>query len=97
MKTFDRFTTQKNISLTSLKTTMLNSILKSFVKKIENAEVRKKANREMASTDRSLKMIYQSAKEARRNNIQLQKQYEEELRNEDVLVSQKVSPYHLPS
>ena len=59
---------------------MLNKILRFFVKGIKNVEIKRKTNCEMITTNKSFKMIYQTTEKIRRNNVQLQKQYEKKFR-----------------
>ena len=59
---------------------MLNKILKFFVKEIKDVKIKREANREMITMNKFLKIIYQTIEKIRRNNVQLQKQYEKKLR-----------------
>ncbi len=63
---------------------MLNIILRAFIRELFELEIRREATREMISFDRSLKIIYQLAKKARRINIEIQKLYEEKIRQNEL-------------
>jgi hypothetical protein len=74
----------RNPILSSLKFTMLDTILRAFIRELFDLEIRKKATREMILGDRFLRMIYQLAKKARRINLKIQKLYDEELRRDEL-------------
>jgi hypothetical protein len=59
---------------------MLNIILRTFIRELFEAEIRREAIRDMTSSNRFLKTIYQLAKKARRINIEIQKLYEKKIR-----------------
>ena len=63
---------------------MLNIILRGFIKSILNSEIRKKITRDMTFNDRSLRTIYQFAEKARRINIEIQKLFKKELKQNEL-------------
>ncbi len=70
--------------LSSLKSVMLNTILRAFIRELSDSEIRREAIRDMISSNRSLKTIYQLTKETRRINIEIQKLYEKEIRQNEL-------------
>ncbi len=67
--------------LTLLKSVMLDTILRAFIKEIKDHTVRKEAIREMTAADRSLKSVYNLTEEIRRINLKIQKIYEEKIKS----------------
>jgi hypothetical protein len=67
-----------------LKSIMLNIILRTFVRELFESEIRREATREMISSDRSLKIIYQLIEKTRRINIEIQKLYDEKVRQNEL-------------
>jgi hypothetical protein len=74
----------RNSILFFLKFIMLDTILRTFIRELFDSKIRKKVIRKMISANRSLKMIYQLAKKARRTNLKIQKLYDEELRRDEL-------------
>ncbi len=74
------FTHFSEFILFFLKSIMLNIILRTFIRELFEAEIRREAIRDMTSSNRFLKTIYQLAKKARRINIEIQKLYEKKIR-----------------
>ncbi len=70
--------------LFSLKSAMLNIILRTFIRELFELEIRREAIRDMISSDRSLKIIYQLIEKTRRINIEIQKLYDEEVRQNEL-------------
>ncbi len=70
--------------LSFLESIMLDIILRTFTRELFNSKIRRKAIREMISSDRSLKIIYQLTEETRRTNIEIQKLYDEEVRQNEL-------------
>jgi hypothetical protein len=82
--------------LSSLKSVMLNTILRAFIRELFDSEIRREAIRDMISSNRFLKTIYQLTKETRRINIEIQKLYEKEIRQNELsfyrdLIQQSIS------
>jgi hypothetical protein len=82
--------------LSFLKSVMLNTILRAFIRELFDSEIRREAIRDMISSNRSLKTIYQLTKETRRTNIEIQKLYEKEIRQNELsfyrdLIQQSIS------
>jgi hypothetical protein len=73
-----------------LKSTMLNIILRTFIRELFKLEIRREAIREMISSDRSLKIIYQLIEKTRRINIEIQKLYDEEIRQNELSFYRKL-------
>ena len=71
-------------TLGSLKAIILNTILKAFIKGLTDYKIRKEATRGIASIDRSLLIIYNLAKEARRTNTKIKKLYNKESRSDEL-------------
>lgn len=63
---------------------MLDTILRAFIKGLNDNEIRMEVTRGMASSDRSLRNIYQLAEEARRTNLELQKLFDEEVKTDEL-------------
>lgn len=76
--------TATHSTLTVLESTMLDTILRAFVRGLSDNNIRKEATRGMAATDRSLKSIYNLAEEARRSNLEVQKLFEEEFKHDEL-------------
>ena len=68
-----------------LKSIMLNIILRVFIKDLTNIEVRKKVTRDMTFTNRSLKTIYQLTEKTRRTNPKIQKFFDDELKQDELI------------
>ena len=96
MRVSDRSTVLESTPLSPLKAIMLDKVFRSFVEGIKDVRVRREASRGMTTSDRSLKMIYQATEEARRNNVQLQKQYEKKLRKYELKFLRDFALKNLP-
>jgi beta-glucosidase/6-phospho-beta-glucosidase/beta-galactosidase len=70
--------------LSFLESIMLDIILRAFIRELFDSKIRREATREMISLDRSLKIIYQLTEETRRTNIEIQKLYDEEVRQDEL-------------
>lgn len=81
----DRPAASSGTTLTLLESAMLDTILRAFIRGLIDTNVRKEATRGMASSDRSLKVIYNLAEEARRTNIEVQKLFEEEVKHDELV------------
>ncbi|KAL9076268.1 MAG: hypothetical protein Q9161_000984 [Pseudevernia consocians] len=76
--------------------------MRAFIRGLNDHEIRKEATRDMASTDRSLYMIYNLAEEARRTNAEIQKLLDEEVKSDQLsfyksLVERNVSKQQVAS
>ncbi len=83
-------------TLSSLKSVMLNIILRAFIRELFDSEIRRETTRDMISSDRSFRTIYQLTEKTRRINIEIQKLYDEEIRQDELtfykdLVQQSMS------
>ena len=79
---------------------MLNIIFRVFIRDLTNIEIRKKITREMTFTNRSLKTIYQLAKKTRRTNLKIQKLFDDELKQDELvfyksLAQQNISTHQI--
>ena len=63
---------------------MLNTILRAFIKDLFDSKIRKKATRNMISSDRSLRTIYQLAEKTRRINIEIKKFFDEKFKYDEL-------------
>ena len=63
---------------------MLNIILRAFIKNLLNFEIRKKIIKNMISSNRSLRTIYQLAKKTRRINIEIKKLFDEKFKYDEL-------------
>ena len=81
----DRPVTPSAAVLSPLEAAMLDIILRAFIKGISDHTIQKEATRGMASSDRSLRMIYTLAEEARRTNLEIQKLFDEEVKSKELL------------
>ena len=72
------------IILILLEFAMLNIILRAFIKDLLNFEIRKKITKNMISSNRSLRTIYQLAKEIRRINIEIKKLFDEKFKYDEL-------------
>jgi hypothetical protein len=70
-------------TLSFLESAMLNIILRAFIRELVDSEIRRKTTRNMISSDRFLKTIYQLVEKTRRINIEIQKLYEKEIRQNE--------------
>ncbi len=78
-----------------LKSTMLNIILRTFIRELFESEIRREATRDMISSDRSLRIIYQLIEKTRRINIEIQKLYDEEVRQNELSFYRKLTQQFL--
>lgn len=83
--------------LTTLESSMLDIILRAFIRGLNDPELRKEATRGMASTSRSLRSIYSLAEEARRTNMEIQKLSSEEARSEELEFLRSLVRKNMPS
>ena len=58
-------------TLSTVESAILNTVMRAFIRGLINPVIRLEATRAMASEDRSLRMIYNLAEEARRTNIEI--------------------------
>ena len=63
---------------------MLNIILRAFIRDLLNSKIKKKITKDMISSNRSLRTIYQLTKEARRINIEIKKLFDEKLKYDEL-------------
>ena len=87
--------TPSTSTLTLLESAMLDTILRSFIRGLSDPETRKEATRGMASSERSLRSIYQLAEEARRTNIEVKKLFEEELKQDELTFYKQLAQRNL--
>ncbi|MCJ1423137.1 hypothetical protein MMC29_001018 [Sticta canariensis] len=85
-----------NTALSSLESAMLDTILRAFIRGLASSETRREATTGMTSTDRSLKGMYQLAKEARRTSIEIQKLHDEELRQDELAFYKDLAVTNMP-
>lgn len=78
--TFISFTT-----FTLLKSVMLNTILRAFIKEILNHIVQRKITRNMIATDKLLKSIYNLAEKMRCTNLKIQKLFNEKIKSKELI------------
>lgn len=78
----NRPVTVSSTAFTLLKSFMLNIILRVFIRGLNDHEIRKKATRNIISSNRSLHMIYSLAEKSRRINVEIQKLFEKEFKTE---------------
>ena len=83
-------------TLTLLESAILDTILRAFIRGLTDIEVRREATRGMASSDRSLRSIYNLAEEARRTNLEIQKMLEEEMKTEELDFYKQLAQQNLP-
>ncbi len=83
-------------ALSSLKSAMLDTILRAFIRDLIDPEIRREATRDMTSPNRSLKTIYQLTEKARRTNIEIQKLYDEEIRQNELSFYRELTQQSLP-
>ena len=84
-------------TLTSVESAMLDTVMRAFIRGLINPEIRMEATRAMASGDRSLRMIYNLAEEARRTNVELQKLHDEEAQSDELQFYKSLVQKNLPS
>ena len=73
------------ITLILLESIMLNIILRVFIRDLFDSEIRKKTTRDMTSSDKSLKIIYQLIEKARRINLKIQKLFDEKFKQDELI------------
>ena len=83
-------------TLTSVESAMLDTVMRAFIRGLANPEIRMEATRAMASGDRSLRMIYNLAEEARRTNIEIQKLHDEESKTDELQFYKDLVQKNLP-
>ncbi len=83
--TFNSFTI-----FTLLKLTMLNIILRAFIKRISNHIVQRKITRSMTATDKLLKFIYNLAEKAKWMNLKIQKLFNEKVKSKELIFYKKL-------
>ena len=69
---------------TALESAMLDTILRAFIRGLNDQSIRQEATRGMASADRSLRNVYSLAEEARRTNLEVQKLREEDAKSNEL-------------
>ncbi len=84
------------LTLTSLESAFLDTVLRAFTRGILDIEVRHEATRAMASPERSLRAVYNSAEEARRTNMEIKKMYEEQIRHDELHFYKQLAQQNLP-
>ncbi|KAK4697103.1 hypothetical protein P7C71_g925, partial [Lecanoromycetidae sp. Uapishka_2] len=75
---------------------MLDTILRAFIRGLNDTTIRKEATRGMAASDRSLKNIYSLAEEARRTNIEIQKLWDKEVKSDELHFYKKLAQTNIP-
>ena len=68
-----------------LKSIMLNTVLKIFIKNIIDQKIRKEIIRNMTSVVKSLKLIYQLTEKVRKINLKIQKLFEKKIKQDELL------------
>jgi hypothetical protein len=63
---------------------MLNIILRAIIRELFDSKIRREVTRDMILSNRSLKIIYQLIEKARRINIEIQKLYDEKVRQNEL-------------
>ena len=92
----DRQVTATLPTLTPVESAMLDTVMRAFIRGLANPEIRKEATRAMASGDRSLRMIYNLAEEARRTGIEIQKMHDEETKTDELQFYKDLAHKNLP-
>ncbi|KAF6238681.1 hypothetical protein HO173_003187 [Letharia columbiana] len=92
----DRPAATPSAAFSLLESTMLDTILRAFIRGLNDQEIRKEATRGMASSDRSLHMVYNLAEEARRTNAEIQKLLDEESRSDQLQFYKSLVERNLP-
>lgn len=72
------------MSLSLIESTMLDGVIKAFIRGIEDREIQKEASRGLSAQDRSLRGIYTLADEARRTNLEVKKLVNEEAKTKEL-------------
>ncbi len=85
----------EEFTLSSLKSVMLDIILRAFIRDLIDSEIRREVTRDMTSSDRSLKTIYQLIEKARRTNIEIQKLYDEKVRQNELFFYRELAQQSL--
>ena len=80
----DKPSSTPSISLTLLESTMLNTILRAFVRGLNDHDIQKEATRGMALPDRSLQMIYNLAEKACCTSVEIQKLMDKEAKTDQL-------------
>ena len=80
----NKFVFAAAIILILLEFAMLNIILRAFIRDLLNFEIRKKIIKNMISSNRSLRTIYQLTKKTRRINIEIKKLFDEKLKYDEL-------------
>ena len=80
-----------SIYLLVAESTLLDTILRVFLTRISDIEVRREATRDIELSNRSLNSIYTLAEEARRTNIELRKLREEEIKANKLIFYQNLT------
>ena len=88
--------TPSSTPFTLLESAMLDTILRSFIRGLNDPEIRKEATRGMAPSDRSLRNIYNLAEEARRTNLEIQKLLDEEAKTDELRFYKSLVQKNLP-
>ena len=83
-------------TLSPVESAMLDTVMRTFIRGLANPEIRMEATRAMSSGDRSLRMIYNLAEEARRTNIEIQKLHDEESRTDELQFLRDLVRTNLP-
>ena len=84
-------------TLTTVELAMLDTVMRAFVRGMLDPDICMEATRAMASGDRSMRMIYNVAEEARRTNIEIQKLHDEEAQSDELQFYKSLVQKDLPS
>ena len=71
-------------TLSLLESTMLNIILKAFIRDLSNQKIKKKIIKNMTATNKSLRFIYQLIEETRRINLKIQKLFDDDFKRNEL-------------
>ena len=83
-------------SLASSESIVLDTVLRAFIRGLGDPKLKIEATRGMASSDRSLRSIYQMAEEAHRTNEEIQKLHDEESKSDQLELYRNLIHQYLP-
>lgn len=82
--------------LNPMESAFLDTVLRAFIRGLNDQEIRKEATRGMAQADRSLLGIYSLAEEARRTSLEVQKLLDEEAKTDELKFYKSLVEKNLP-
>lgn len=77
--------TNSTLTLTTIEFIILNTILRFFIRELRDYKIRIKATREIIFFNRSLRLIYQIAKEVYRINEEIQKLHNKKFKSDKLI------------